>query len=231
MNVLRSCLVLFVLLFLTSCTRYVVHKESAPQPVGPLVVIDPGHGGKDDGCSDAVEDVDEKALTLKTAGYLECYLRRAGYRVYMTRNQDLFVSLEERAALANDISADLFVSIHFNAAESRKAKGVEVFYYDDTVDTERREESRLLAEAVLHHTIAFTGRKSRGVKMANFRVIRKTHMPAILIEGGFLTNPEESALCQKEEYINSLAYGIARGIEEFIQEKCPRRESNARPVA
>ncbi len=224
-------LIVLVLLVLTSCTRQSMPQAVLVEPSGPLVVIDPGHGGKDDGCSDAVEDVDEKALTLKAASYLECYLRRSGYRVYMTRSNDLFVSLEERAALANDINADLFVSIHFNAAESTKAKGLEVFYYDDKEDAVRREESKELAEDVLRHTINLTGRKSRGVKMANFRVIRKTRMPAILIEGGFLTNPEEAALVQKEEYINALAYGIACGIDEFIKTNRPRRESNARPVA
>lgn len=231
MNVLRNLFLALLLIALTSCVRHTGQTISKPVPLGPLVVIDPGHGGKDDGCSDQVEDVDEKVLTLKTAGYLETYLRRAGYRVYMTRSRDLFVSLEERAALANDVDADIFVSVHFNAAESKKAKGIEIFYYDDEIDSVRRDESKLLAEDVLRHTIAFTGRKSRGVKTASFRVIRKTHMPAILVEGGFLTNPEEAALCQKEEYINSLAYGIARGIDEFMKQSCPRRESNARPVA
>lgn len=233
MSAFCKYLLVIGLVLLTSCGRQPAYQPLPAPTFSPLIVIDPGHGGKDEGCSDVVEEVDEKALTLRTAGYLASYLQRHGYRVYMTRQQDLFVTLEERAAFANDIDADYFVSIHFNAAESRKAKGVEVFYYDDKENERRAEESRELAAKVLEHIIAFTGRKSRGVKTANFRVIRKTSMPAILIEGGFLTNPEEGALCQKEEYINSLAYGIARGIDEYIKqnEECPRRELNARPVA
>lgn len=221
MNVFRSLICLALLLGLSSCTRYVVQKE-VPQPVGPLVVIDAGHGGKDDGCSDQVEDVDEKALTLKAAAEVECFLRQRGYRVFMTRQQDTFISLDERVAFANDVAADLFVSIHFNAAENRKAKGIEVFYHEG--DPFRAEASKKLAQDVLDQVVAATGRKSRGVKTANFRVIRNTRMPAILVEGGFLTNPEESLLCQNEDYIKALAYGIAYGIDNYIKSSPARVE-------
>ncbi|MCX6995409.1 MAG: N-acetylmuramoyl-L-alanine amidase [Chlamydiae bacterium] len=222
---------LIVLLVLTSCVRQPILKVVVVEPSSPLIVIDAGHGGKDDGCSNPIEEIDEKMLTLRVASYLECYLGRLGYSVAMTRSNDLFVSLKERVALANDINADLFVSVHFNGSKNAQAKGLEIFYYDDKENPERRNYSKELAEDVLPAIIGITGRKSRGVKMDNFCVIRETRMPAILIEGGFLTNPEEAEVVQKEEYIKSLAYGIASGIDKFVKENRPRCELNARPVA
>lgn len=222
-SVLRSLICLALLLGLSSCARQ-VPPRAFPVKAEPIIVVDPGHGGKDEGCADTIENVEEKELTLKVAAALECYLFQRGYRVYMTRSQDAFVSLDERVAFANDVKPELFVSLHFNAAESRQAKGIEVFYYDDKFDPPRGEASQQLATAVLEQVIHATGRRSRGVKTADFRVIKKTAMPAILVEGGFLTNPEERALCQEEDYINALAYGIARGIEEFIRSSPARVE-------
>ncbi len=223
-------LVLFFIV-LVGCSRQM--PQPRMQPTGPLIVIDAGHGGADEGAAPEPDDVDEKTLSLTTAYTLRNYLHTMGYRVLMTRSADTFVDLDRRVAIANDLDGDLFVSLHFNAAESKKAKGIEVFYFKDEKNPVRMEASKALGQSILDQIISLTRRTSRGVKSANFRVIRNTHMPAVLVEGGFLTNPEEKAAILEKNYLSRLALGVARGIDKYILDAyCrPRRESNARPVA
>lgn len=182
--------------------------------LAPLIVIDPGHGGMDKGASSG--GVEEKSPTLETALLIKKYLIQKGYRVLLTRTSDTFISLDQRAAIANNCHCKLFVSIHYNAAKSAEAKGIEVYHFDSK-DATRSKSSKKLATCLLHRLIANTGAKSRGVKAGNFHVIRETTMPAVLIEGGFITNSGERSLIRDEKYLDRIARSVAEGIDRYFQ--------------
>lgn len=180
----------------------------------PLVVIDAGHGGSDEGCK--VQTVMEKRITLTTALLTKKHLEKMGYKVILTRSRDVFVSLQKRVAIANQAKAAAFVSIHFNSAPNRTAKGVEVFFYE-AKDHVRSRGSKKLASTVLYEVIDQTEAVSRGTKKGNvFHVVRETAMPAIILEGGFMTNYEERFLLKDRKYLDKIAKGIALGVEKFL---------------
>lgn len=183
-----------------------------------FIILDPGHGGHDVGTQSISKPrYQEKSLNLVTANFLKEYLQQLGYKVVMTRHKDKFISLERRAQFANELKPDMFVSIHYNSAPSAEAQGVEVFYFQSRENKQRTAKSKLLAQAVLKQVLEATGAKSRGVKQGNFAVIRQTEMPAILIEGGFVTNEEELQKLKDPLYLKKLAWGVAKGIEEYHQ--------------
>lgn len=204
-------------------TQTSVSKSSAPiPPLLPkksnlLIGIDAGHGGKDQGAeSKTAPKIQEKDLTLTTAKILESYLREYGYKTILIRKDDTFIDLSDRAKFANEKKCDLFVSVHFNAAENLKADGIEVYYYKSEKSPKRSTESKKLASYVLDDILSKTKGKSRGTKHGNFAVIRETKMPAILVEGGFLTNCEEMNKIKKLEYRKEMARGIALGVRRYI---------------
>ncbi len=178
-----------------------------------LIVIDPGHGGFDIGAT--VRSIEEKALALKTSTLVKQYLHQKGYRVILTRSRDVFISLSKRTNIANDTKSKLFVSIHYNAFKNPQASGIEVYYYNKG-GRWRQDASKKLATLVLNGMIATTGAKNRGVKTGFFHVIRETNMPAILIEGGFITNPQEYAHLADQHYVEKMARSIADGIEKYL---------------
>lgn len=182
-----------------------------------VIVIDPGHGESDYGTHSLGKfKYHEKYLNLTTAEILKGFLQKYGYRVVMTRSDDTFVSLENRAQLANNLNTKLFVSVHYNSAPNVDAEGVEVFYYRSDANKSRVSESKLLAQCVLDKIIKSTKAPSRGVKHANFVVIKQTKMPAILVEGGFLTNTGEMDKIKTHAYQRKIALGIAQGIKDFL---------------
>lgn len=181
------------------------------------IVVDPGHGGHDIGTQSISKPrYQEKSLNLVTAKFVRDYLEQLGYQVVMTREEDKFISLERRAKMANERNPTLFVSIHYNSAPSAEAQGVEVFFYQSKDKKERVLKSKQLAQAVLKNVLAQTKAKSRGVKHGNFLVIRETNMPAILVEGGFVTNESELQKLKDPTYLKRLAWGVVRGIEEYL---------------
>lgn len=197
-------------------------REIAPQIIPKrkekkLIVIDAGHGGEDNGTEAPIRpSFKEKNLNLVTARFLRDYLEQMGYSTLLTRNVDVFVPLDKRASFANSQNSDLFVSVHYNSAPNNKAEGIEVFYYRNDLDKARAQASKALAESVLKQLIEMTGAKSRGVKHGNLAVIRKTTMPAILVESGFLTNEKELQKLKDPGYIKSIAWGIAQGIQRYF---------------
>lgn len=181
-----------------------------------FIVIDPGHGGHDVGTQSISKPrYQEKSLNLITANFLKDYLQQMGYRVVMTREKDKFMSLERRAQFANEQSPNLFISVHYNSAPSAEAKGIEVYFYQSKENKSRAAQSKKLAQAVLKHSLSNTKAHSRGVKHGNFAVIRETNMPAVLIEGGFVTNEEELTNLKDPSYLKKLAWGIAKGVDEY----------------
>lgn len=180
----------------------------------PIIILDAGHGGKDQGAK--IRTFEEKKLTLRTAYLTKKHLEELGYRVIMTRARDIYLPLSTRVALANRRSPSVFVSIHYNSASSPAAKGIEVYYYGKGPQ-KRREQSKKFATLVLNNMIGQTKANSRGTKIGNFHVIRETTMPAILIEAGFITNNEERALIGTQIYLDKLAQGIATGIDKYAK--------------
>lgn len=184
---------------------------------GPVIVLDAGHGGDDYGThSHGSSKYHEKYLNLLTSELVKKILQKNGYRVLMTRTDDTFISLDQRSLFANQKKPTLFVSIHYNSAPSLSAEGIEIFYYEDNVDKNRAKKSKCLAQSVLSRLIQRTQAKSRGVKQGNLAVLRGTTMPAILIEGGFMTNADEMEKIKKMSYQNSLALGITQGIQDYL---------------
>ena len=200
----------------------------------PTVVIDAGHGGKDEGCKS--HGVLEKTLTLDVARRVESALHKLGYPTIMTRTDDRFVPLADRAAIANAVDGPaVFVSIHFNQGSGRDINGIETFYAQVKRPQPRDwtwvglfsrepglDNGETLAESVQSAVIAKTGARDRGIRARNLFVTRNTRVPAILTEGGFITNTMESHLLQEEFYANRLAQGIADGVEAW-RESQPRR--------
>lgn len=177
-----------------------------------IILIDPGHGANDEGAK--MYGNMEKNLCLLTALHLRNILQAKGYQIVLTRAQDEYVTLDKRVEIANQSKCALFVSIHYNAAKSKEASGVEIFY--PKVQDDRQVPSKKLAQNVLNKLITKTGAKSRGIKAGNFHVIRETKMPAILVEGGFMTHPIEGQLLSSLNYIQKISEGIAEGIENFF---------------
>ena len=185
----------------------------------PLIVIDPGHGGLDFGAKVRKPYVEEKRLALSTAIYLKSQLTRMGYRVILTRYRDNFISLQQRVNIANRAKAALFISLHFNSCKNSTAKGIEIYYNINDKLKNKTNLSKSFASDVLKTSVKQTFLESRGVKSANFIVIKETKMPAILVEGGFLTNFSDRQKLRQREFLTKLAKGIAIGSDKFIKTK------------
>ena len=170
------------------------------------VVIDAGHGGYDRGAQEG--SVYEKHLALDVARRLDRYLKKRGVSTTFTRSRDKFISLDRRVAIGNRYRRNtVFVSIHFNSAQRRGAAGIETFYY-----TPR---SAFLAGIVQYNMIQKLGATNRGVKHRGFRVIKSARNPAILVEGGFLTNSRERRRCLSPSYRQKLAESIGYALIRY----------------
>jgi N-acetylmuramoyl-L-alanine amidase len=167
------------------------------------IVLDAGHGGFDRG-GVPYQRIGEKALTLDVAQRLRGVLQSQGYRVIMTRNSDVFVPLGTRVAIANSYRGATFVSVHFNSSRRAGANGVETYYY--------RSDSAALAASIHRNVVAGAPSENRGIRRRGFFVLRRTAIPSVLVECGFLTNPTEGRLAQSSSYRQLLAERIARGI-------------------
>ena len=177
-------------------------EDQAPRQ-SAVVVIDAGHGGFDRG-GIAGQRIAEKTMTLDVALRLQKVLQDAGYRVVMTRESDVFVPLGTRVAIANSYPNGIFVCIHFNAARRSAASGIETYFYS--------RDSLALASAVHYNVAGGAPSSNRGVRRRGYFVLRRTRIPAVLVELGFLTNPTEARYVQNNSYRQKLAEEIARGI-------------------
>jgi N-acetylmuramoyl-L-alanine amidase len=178
---------------------------SAASGSSTTVVIDAGHGGHDRGGIPG-QRIAEKEMTLDVAQRLKKVLAADGYRVVMTRDYDVFVPLGTRAAIANSYRNAIFVSVHFNSAKRVGADGIETYFYD--------RDSLPLASAVHHFVAGGAPSPNRGVRRRGYFVLRRARVPAVLVECGFLTNPNEAAYISKSSYRQKLAEEIAAGIRE-----------------
>ena len=217
------------------------------------VVVDAGHGGRDAGAI-GPRGAREKDMTLAIARRVAARLKLLGFHVIMTRSGDHFVSLDERTRIANESKADLFVSIHCNAARRRKLEGVETWTLNVAADRyaarlaafENAEadrtvsdlrliladlatkanagDARELAQSV-QSSLVRTLRsrigsvKDHGVKQALFYVLLGTHMPSILVETGFISNPSEEKRLKTARFQDGTAEAIARGVKDFVDSR------------
>lgn len=214
------------------------------------VVVDAGHGGKDTGAI-GPHGAREKDVALTIAKKVAARLRASGFTVILTRREDTFVSLEERTRIANEAHADLFVSIHCNAARRRKLEGVETWTLNvaadryaarlaafENAEAERTvsdlrliladlatkanaSDARDLAQSVQAELVrTLRGRvgavHDHGVKQALFYVLLGTHMPSILVETGFISNPSEETRLRSSRFQEGTATAIARGVKDFV---------------
>jgi N-acetylmuramoyl-L-alanine amidase len=214
------------------------------------ICLDPGHGGKDTGNHTFWHS--EKTYTLALALELRDQLQKAGFNVILTRNNDTKVELPNRPALANRRGADLFVSLHFNAtptgknevegpqtycitpigASSTDAQG-EGANFGPTVANRCEDKSLLLAYQVQKSLVRNLGAKDRGVRRARFAVLRDAAMPAILVEGGYMTHPVESKKIYDAVYRRQMAQAIVIGIlsyQRLVSPPPPALPSTHRPV-
>ena len=191
------------------------------------IFLDPGHGGSDTGAIS--QGVREKDLTLSVYNKVSSKLASLGFTVLTSRNTDKDVDLVDRAEQANNAGADMLLSIHFNAGGRGVARGIETYYYQAQADIpskinqanhnnpERLEKSKKLALKVQQNLLYQTGASDRGVKRASFAVLRETSIPSILVELGFLDNPEELSKIRTSEYQDRLANGIVDGIIAYYK--------------
>ena len=172
------------------------------------ICVDAGHGGADPGAI-GLEPFrrEEKVLTLALAFLLEEELILRGHEVVMTRRQDRTLALEARADFANRYEAELLVSLHCNAAADPRVEGMEVFHRPGSAA------GRQAAATILTHMLAaFPGHENRGVKEADFTVLRETRAPGVLVETEFLTNPAQLRFLADPENQRGLAVAIAAGV-------------------
>ena len=221
---MRALLIIFLSLASSVMTREKVAPRlstyiAAQTESVTTIVLDVGHGGTDLGARAKAPYCEEKKLCLQTARLVKKHLNQLGYHVVMTRESDAYVSLARRVEIATKAGGDLFVSVHFNSTRNPIAKGIEVFFFDSKEDKVRAKSSKRLADAVLGRVLRRTEAVSRGVKKGNFYVIRETSMPAILVEGGFISNPDERGLLRTRDYQEKIALGIADGIDRFMKKK------------
>ncbi|MFS0562219.1 N-acetylmuramoyl-L-alanine amidase [Terribacillus sp. 179-K 1B1 HS] len=181
--------------------------ESSARQSVQRIIIDPGHGGKDPGAIG--NDTMEKNVALTISEKLQQRLLTNGYDVKMTRSDDIFIPLSERATISNNWGADLFVSVHANSAATSSAKGLESYYYGASSSGKK------LASSIQTALASNTNNENRGTHSADFYVLRHTSMPAVLVETGFISNPADAALLNDSNYQNEVADSIAEGIKAF----------------
>ncbi|MBW4562996.1 MAG: N-acetylmuramoyl-L-alanine amidase [Mojavia pulchra JT2-VF2] len=188
-----------------------------PQPHPPvpngklLVVIDPGHGGKDSGAP-GIGGLLEKDVVLPIGTRIASILQQNGVQAVLTRDADFFVELQGRVDIAERVNATLFVSVHANAIDNRSdVNGLEVYYYDS---------GYALAEVVRNTILQDVSTlKDRGTRKARFYVLRKSSMPSILVEVGYMTGREDNPRLGNPDYQNRMAEAIAHGILKYLKQR------------
>ncbi len=180
-----------------------------PRRMSGTVVIDAGHGGKDPGAT-SVLGFYEKGINLAVARKVAWLLGQKGLRVKMTRTSDYFVELEDRAAIANNLRADLFVSIHSDSFPKSTRRGFTVYIARSASSSSRR------AASAIARSMSGTGLNSFGTQTAGYHVLTGTRGPAVLVEMGYLSNRREAALLRSSSFQNRLAEAVADGISDYF---------------
>ncbi len=198
----------------------------------PVIIIDPGHGGEDYGTTSR-SGLTEKEVTLDMAHRTQKYLEQIGFEVFMTRTSDEFIRLEDRVKFCEEHCGDLFVSIHANSAPNKQAAGFETFFHSPNEERKgiekyggfltylsldsKQKKSLKLAKIVQSEMATVTQAENRGIKMAKFHVLKYSPVPAVLVETGFLSNPEEAARLNAPDYRNKIALALTQSIRRYCR--------------
>ena len=181
------------------------------------IVLDPGHGGKDPGAI-SPNGVKEKDVNLAIGLKSKALLESLGYDVIMTRTDDTYVNLYDRANVANNNKADIFVSIHHNSTLNNTVNGLEILYCPRDQGTAKEVDQYPLAEAISKGILASTGGKDRGIiQRPGLVVIRETNMASVLVEVGYLSNASDEASIVSEAYQNKVVAGMIKGIQNYFE--------------
>ncbi|MEQ1860895.1 MAG: N-acetylmuramoyl-L-alanine amidase [Chthoniobacteraceae bacterium] len=233
------------LLTMAGCLTFLVAPEEAPRDLRvasalnpsalPTIVIDAGHGGRDGGGRGY--GLVEKDLTLDLAARLDQQLQAMDFKTVLTRRDDTYISLADRAEMANQVDHSIFVSLHFNTSSRSSAAGIETYFATEKIAQEPgwlfagffakpdprpdADRGEYLAGYVQASLLNRTEAGNRGIMPKAFFVVRHTRAPAVLIEAGFLTNPFEAKLIATPEYRDRLAAAIAEGVAEFSRTMPP----------
>lgn len=173
------------------------------------IVLDPGHGGHDSGTIGYTGTL-EKKLTWKTTELLYHKLQSFGANVYLTRHSDSFVSLQSRVSVSHYRNTDAFVSIHFDAYEDTSIRGSTAYYYSESKDKQ-------LASDVQAEIAKRSLLENRGVVFGDYFVLRENRQPSILLELGYLSNPQEEVAVSSRSYQEKVTDGIANGLEDYFE--------------
>ena len=179
------------------------------------IVVDPGHGGRDPGARGLCK-LPEKTVNLSVAKKLAALLKQRGATVRVTRNDDRFITLENRSKFAEKHRADLFVSIHSDAAKRKGARGATV-YIARGASQHSKHAGKAIATA-----LGRAGLKSLGVRTAGFRVLVDHPRPAVLVECGYMTNPTEARQLATASHQQKLAEAICEGITTTLSARAAR---------
>lgn len=182
-----------------------------------VIVIDPGHGGKDPG-AEGPTGLKEKTVNMDVSLLAAHLLRQSGARVVLTRSSDTYVGLERRTEIADSVNADIFVSIHMNAHPKSFKAGTSTYYRRDDISGlgVSQEDNRVLTQQLQAQLLQSLGRRNIGMKQANFVVLRTAKMPSALVEASFISNPEEEDLLKQDSYRAQIAEAAARGIAGYF---------------
>ncbi len=218
-RIVMVCCLLFVLLLSNAYTRNIV-SVFANQPSKKIIVIDAGHGGHDPGKVSS-NGIQEKDINLSIAQYLKSYLSAQDYIVYITRNHDEGLhdegasnkkssDMKNRISFFNEKKADLVISIHQNSYPDSFQHGAQTFFY------EKSEESKLLATCIQNSLLQMDSSNTRKEKSTDsYYILKKSSMPAVIVECGFLSNPDETAKLTDPNYQKKLAYAISIGVSTY----------------
>lgn len=175
---------------------------------GKTIVLDPGHGGKDRGTT-SIAHTPEKSLNLPTTEAVKQKLESAGAKVILTRTNDTYIPLEQRARISNLNHADAFISFHYNWSNNPSVNGITDFYYQKS--------SNPLATAILNQVAKETNLTNLGTRFNNLDVLRNNKQPATLIELGFLSNQQDDSIVESPQFRNNVAQGIYLGLLDYFQ--------------
>ncbi len=179
-----------------------------------IVMIDPGHGGKDSGAI-GVNNLREIDVILPIALQVSEILKKNGVTAQLTRDRDYFVGLDERVQMSDQAKANIFVSIHANSIDNRPdVHGLETYHYNIGEDLANTVHNKIIN---VFNTDLKIPLNDRRVRSARFLVLRKSNIPAILVETGYLSSPEEVVQLGKAQYQTNMAQAIAQGILEYIK--------------
>lgn len=193
---------------------------------GRLIVLDPGHSSVkagywlDPGAIGPLTQMFEKDVNMSITAKLKRMLENEGARVLLTHTGDTYLSLAERAYLANNNKADVFISIHSNSSANRQLSGHSTYFYapwGDAALSSQRQSRLKLASLVQKELVSNGGREDLGVREANFAVLRETRVPSILVETAFISHSEEERLLGQHPYREILATAIFKGIKTYFQ--------------